>query len=156
MPDSFDASLLERVKKYDPEAWGQFVTIFSPDVYGWARHFGVPPANAGEIVYDLFDGVSRAIGNFRREHSAEGVRGWLWSIASSKIKRCLRQQVEARVAGDQLEHASAPELPNSPPTIAPDSSTANEEEFRSALARIVEISEASYFGRKRRGRNAVQ
>jgi RNA polymerase sigma factor (sigma-70 family) len=134
--DSRIVDLMQKVKHLDAEAWADLVTMGSPWIYGWCRGAGVEPPEAGDIVQEVFAGVSRAIGNFRREITVERVREWWWSVTRNKIKGYYQRTCDEATAE---QRTSA--LPNSPPADETGSAAAylQEPELDAALARILEI-----------------
>ena len=136
LTDARVVDLMQRVKHLDSDAWAALVTMGSPWIYGWCRGAGVEPQEAGEIVKRVFAGVSRAIGNFRREITVERVREWWWSVTRHKIKGYYQNRYDAAEAERRTG-----ELPEKPPSerAGEDRTYHQEPELQSALTRILEI-----------------
>lgn len=83
--ENTSASLLERARTHDPVAWQKVVRIYGPLVYYWARNSGLQASDASDIVQEVFFAVSRRLGQFHHK-PGERFRGWLWTIASNKIR----------------------------------------------------------------------
>src|SRR2546421_13117696 len=49
------ASLLERLRQpAAPAAWNRFVELYTPVLYAWTRRLGLQPADAADLVQDVF------------------------------------------------------------------------------------------------------
>jgi RNA polymerase sigma-70 factor (ECF subfamily) len=115
-------SLLERLRRpVDQEAWERFVHLYTPLLCRWARKVGVPAAEVGDVVQDVFAVLVQKLPEFRYD-AAQRFRGWLWTIALNKWReRCRRR----RPAQEEL-----------PETLAGDETEAvGEEEYRQYLMR---------------------
>ncbi len=108
-----DLSLLERVKDRDPEAWRQFVQLYGPMIFAWARRFGMPEHDAADVTQETMLAVSRAIGGFQRTTDGATLRGWLWTIARNKARDVHRRRrnIEQTTDGspDDLGQLAMPE-----------------------------------------------
>lgn len=85
-------SLLERVRCDDAEAWGRFVRLYSPLVYGWARKAGLQSEDAADVAQDVFLAVSLHLGGFSKSAPGATFRGWLWTIARNQIRLFYRRR----------------------------------------------------------------
>jgi RNA polymerase sigma-70 factor (ECF subfamily) len=83
---SIASSLLLRLKVQDPEAWKRLVRWYGPVIYSWCRRQGLHADDAEDVGQEVFQAVSRNIGNFRRERPGETFRGWLWTITVNKVR----------------------------------------------------------------------
>ena len=91
-PDSTSVTLLDRIKRRDPDGWQRLTDLYSPLVYRWCRHCQLRPEDAADVVQEVFAAVARNVENFRRERAADSLRGWLWTIAQNKIRDHFRRQ----------------------------------------------------------------
>jgi RNA polymerase sigma factor (sigma-70 family) len=66
-------------------AWSQFVAIYSPLVYRFARRRGLQPTDAADVTQDVFMAVARSIRQFQYDRQKGSFRGWLMTVARSKI-----------------------------------------------------------------------
>jgi RNA polymerase sigma-70 factor (ECF subfamily) len=108
------ASLLMRLQRPDqPEAWTQFVRLYSPMLYTWARHMGLQNADAADLVQDVFTTLVQKLPSFNYDNHKR-FRGWLWTVTRNKWREKhrrrafpvdQRQPLEALAAedGDSLE-----------------------------------------------------
>ena len=93
--DSLSSSLLDRLREQDLEAWQRLTDLYGPLVYSWCRRAGLAPADAADVVQEVFIAVSRAIKTFRRDLPGSTFRGWIATITRNKIqdhfRRCATQ-----------------------------------------------------------------
>jgi len=94
-------SLLVRIR--DPQngwAWSQFVAIYSPLVYRFARRNGLQETDAADVTQEVFCAVARAIRQFDYDRQKGSFRGWLIAVARSKVQNLLsRRQAKNQGVG---------------------------------------------------------
>jgi RNA polymerase sigma factor (sigma-70 family) len=80
------ASLLVRIRDgRDQEAWRQFVQLYAPVVYGFARKRGLQDADAADVMQDVLRSVAGAAGRLNYDPSRGSFRGWLYTVARNKV-----------------------------------------------------------------------
>jgi RNA polymerase sigma-70 factor (ECF subfamily) len=80
------ASLLVRIRDgRDQEAWRQFVRLYAPVVYGFARKRGLQDADAADVMQDVLRSVSGAAARLNYDPARGSFRGWLYTVARNKI-----------------------------------------------------------------------
>jgi RNA polymerase sigma-70 factor (ECF subfamily) len=80
------ASLLVRIRDgHDHEAWRQFVDLYAPVVYGFARKRGLQDADAADVMQDVLRSVATAAARLNYDPSRGTFRGWLYTVARNKI-----------------------------------------------------------------------
>ena len=96
------ASLLVRLRDpHDKEAWGQFVHVYAPVVYGFARKRGLQDADAADLIQEVFRSVAGAAGRLEYDPKRGSFRGWLYTITRNKIFTFLdSQRRQVRGSGD--------------------------------------------------------
>jgi len=97
---STSLSLLERVKRRDPEAWHRMSAIYGPLAYQWSRRCGLGEADSADVVQEVFGTLARRIDDFRGQGK---FRGWLWVITRNKVRDHFRKQQERAVAAGGTE-----------------------------------------------------
>src|SRR5262245_13545225 len=80
------ATLLQRLKAQDAQAWERLVRLYGPTVYSWCRHAGLSPEDAADVRQEVFIAVSRSITRFRHDPPCHSFRGWLWTITRNKVR----------------------------------------------------------------------
>jgi RNA polymerase sigma-70 factor (ECF subfamily) len=79
-------SLLVRIRDLrDQEAWRQFVDIYGPVIYGFARQRGLQPADAADLVQEVLRAVAAAAGRFEYDPRKGSFRSWLYTVARNKL-----------------------------------------------------------------------
>jgi RNA polymerase sigma-70 factor (ECF subfamily) len=91
-PSSTSASLLQRVRRLDPDAWERLSALYGPVVYGWCRRAGLHESDAADAMQDVFRSVFRGIGAFQQDGRGGSFRGWLWSITRNQVRLFFRKQ----------------------------------------------------------------
>ena len=111
--DATSISLLKAVRQFDQDACRRMVELYSPLLLIWCQRAGVQPADAADIVQDVFSSVFKKIGGFRREKPGDTFRGWLRVILRHKLADHFRRRREMAAAqGGSTAHALLQELPD--------------------------------------------
>jgi RNA polymerase sigma factor (sigma-70 family) len=80
------ASLLVRIRDgRDQEAWRQFVQMYAPVVYGFARKRGLQDADAADVMQNVLRSVAGAASRLNYDPARGTFRGWLYTVARNKI-----------------------------------------------------------------------
>jgi RNA polymerase sigma-70 factor (ECF subfamily) len=86
-------SLLVRLcDAQDAAAWSQFVEIYAPLVYGFARKHGLQDADAADLTQDVLQAVSGGIRRFDYDPRRGTFRGWLFTVVRNKLRNFLAAQ----------------------------------------------------------------
>src|SRR5262249_49564797 len=79
-------SLLVRIRDLqDQEAWREFVAIYGPVVYGFARKRGLQEADAGDLTQEVLRAVAGVAGRLEYDPQKGWFRGWLYTVARNKL-----------------------------------------------------------------------
>jgi RNA polymerase sigma-70 factor (ECF subfamily) len=110
------ASLLVRLRDpRDGAAWTEFVDLYAPLVYGYARRQGLQDADAADLSQDVLGAVAGAIGRLEYDPRRGSFRGWLFTLVRRKLSNWRRaQRVRTHAGGGPgserlLEACRAPE-----------------------------------------------
>lgn len=95
-------SLLVRMRDaHDHEAWADFVRLYAPAVYRFARRKGLQDADAADLTQEVLRGVAGAIGGFDFDPRQGTFRGWLFTLAHRRLCDWLdHRQRRERGSGD--------------------------------------------------------
>ena len=112
------ASLLVRLRDpRDGAAWTEFVDLYAPLVYGYARRQGLQDAHAADLSQDVLGAVAGAVGRLEYDPSRGAFRNWLFTIVRRKLSNWRRaQKHRVRGSGDtdtqrRLERCPVVEAP---------------------------------------------
>jgi RNA polymerase sigma factor (sigma-70 family) len=110
------ASLLLRLRDpHDEGAWAEFVQLYGPLVYGYARKQGLQDADAADLTQDVLGAVAGAIDRLEYDPARGAFRNWLFTVVRRKLATWqAAQRNRARGSGDPatrqlLEQCPAPE-----------------------------------------------
>lgn len=97
------ASLLVQLRDAtNHEAWHEFVRLYSPIVYGFARKRGLQDADAADLMQDVMRSVSKAIQKLDYDRRQGMFRGWLFTITRNKIFNHLSaKRIRPQASGDE-------------------------------------------------------
>jgi RNA polymerase sigma-70 factor (ECF subfamily) len=96
----------------DDAAWTQFVEIYAPLVYGFARKHGLQDADAADLTQDVLQAVSGGIRRLDYDPRRGSFRGWLFTVVRNKLRNFLAlQHRPGRGSGDTDAQHRLQELP---------------------------------------------
>src|SRR5262245_32629455 len=79
-------SLLVRLRDpKDQAAWREFVELYTPLVYNYARKQGLQDADAADLSQEVLGAVARAIGQLEYDPRLGAFRNWLFTILRRKL-----------------------------------------------------------------------
>lgn len=80
------ASLLVQIRDGSNQAaWQEFVGLYGPVIYGFARKRGLQDADAADLMQDVLRSISSAIGRLDYDRKQGTFRGWLFTITRNKV-----------------------------------------------------------------------
>jgi RNA polymerase sigma factor (sigma-70 family) len=87
------ASLLMRVRDAaDGPAWAQFVEIYTPLIYGFARKRGLQDADAADLTQDVLAAVARAVRGLDYDPTKGSFRAWLFTAVRRRLGHYLKRR----------------------------------------------------------------
>jgi RNA polymerase sigma-70 factor (ECF subfamily) len=109
------ASLLVRLRDTsDGEAWQEFVHLYAPVIYGFARKRGLQDADAADLMQEVLRSVSAAVPRLEYDPVRGTFRGWLFTVTRNKVLnfldssgRRVRGSGDSRVQQRLEQHAEA-------------------------------------------------
>jgi RNA polymerase sigma-70 factor (ECF subfamily) len=129
-------SLLTRIKDgADADAWREFVHLYGPVVYGFARKRGLQDADAADLMQEVLRSVARNVGRMEYDPSRGTFRGWLYTVTRNMIFNFLNgQRNKPRGSGDPAALERLDEIPARPDDHADERDDDWELEYRRRLA----------------------
>ncbi|HWG45899.1 MAG TPA: sigma-70 family RNA polymerase sigma factor [Gemmataceae bacterium] len=109
-------SLLVRLRDHrDNQAWGEFVELYAPLIYTYARKRGLQDADAADLTQNCLRQVAAHVGRLEYDPRRGSFRAWLFTIVRNRLRNF--QQQPRRLyqgSGDSqvqraLENTMAPE-----------------------------------------------
>lgn len=128
------ASLLVQLRDgTNQAAWQEFVKLYGPVVYGFARKRGLQDADAADLMQDVLRSVSNAISRLEYDRKQGTFRGWLYTITRNKVFNFLSaRRHRPQGTGD----SSTNEMLNSHPDASSDGEDTWEMEYQRRVAAV--------------------
>src|SRR5436190_18673733 len=109
------ASLLVRLRDGgDTGAWQEFVHLYAPVIYGFARKRGLQDADAADLMQDVLRSLSTAVHRLEYDPVRGTFRGWLFTVTRNKVfnflesrSRRVQGSGDSRVQQRLEQHADA-------------------------------------------------
>src|SRR5258708_17176793 len=80
------ASLLVRLRdSRDGAAWIEFVELYAPLVYGYARKQGLQDADAADLLQDVLAAVAASVGRLEYDPARGAFRNWLFTLVRRRL-----------------------------------------------------------------------
>src|SRR5438046_2590559 len=80
------ASLLVRLRDADDgPAWTQFVELYAPLIYGFAKKSGLQDADAADVTQEVLRAVAGAARRLEYDPNRGTFRGWLFTICRREL-----------------------------------------------------------------------
>lgn len=113
------ASLLVRLRdRSNHHAWQEFVTLYSPVIYGFAKNRGLQDADAADIMQEVLRSAMGAFDRLDYDPAQGSFRGWLFTITRNKVFNHLSAgKGKARGSGDPDAHALLAAQPDRQPGL---------------------------------------
>src|SRR6516165_8809411 len=94
------ASLLVRLRdRQDHAAWSEFVRLYAPVVYRFARRRGLQDADAADLMQEVLRSVSASVGAFDPKLGL--FRSWLFTLAHRRLYDFVQRRHRQEAAGGQ-------------------------------------------------------
>jgi RNA polymerase sigma factor (sigma-70 family) len=124
-------SLLIRLRDHqDHEAWSQFVEVYAPAIYGYARKRGLQDADAADLTQSCLRQVAAHIGSLQYDSRRDSFRGWLFTIVRNRLRNLLDQPQRLRLGtGD----SGMQRLLENHPACEPEETVEWEREYQNSL-----------------------
>ncbi len=116
------ASLLVRLRDgNDAAAWHEFLRLYAPLIYGFARKRGLQDADAADLMQEVLRSVSRAVDRLEYDPTRGTFRGWLFTVTRNKVFNFLESRSRRVVgSGDSRVQAKLEQHADSDGTLSGD------------------------------------
>ena len=106
-------TLLVRIRDArDQEAWGRFVDLYGPLVYGFLHKRGLQDADAADLTQDVMRQVATAVHSLEYDSARGSFRGWLFTVVQNRLTDHWRREGRReRGAGDTDAQQQLNEVP---------------------------------------------
>ncbi|HVA50766.1 MAG TPA: sigma-70 family RNA polymerase sigma factor [Pirellulales bacterium] len=96
------ASLLVQLRDgSNHRAWQEFLDLYGPMIYSFARSRGLQDADAADLMQEVMRSVMNAIGRFDYDRQQGTFRGWLFTITRNKVFNFLSaRRIRPQASGD--------------------------------------------------------
>src|SRR5476651_2308160 len=123
--DTTPISLLERVcRRWDQDAWAQFVRLYSPLIFNWGRRCGLQAADAADLTQDVFATLFQKLPEFTYERH-KSFRAWLRTVTLNHWRDRQRRTGTRPLPGNDIHLAEV--------VVANGISALEEQEYRQHL-----------------------
>jgi RNA polymerase sigma factor (sigma-70 family) len=85
VPETRASLILRLPSNEEAAAWREFVAIYEPFVYRFARRNGFQDADARELVQNVLVSVVKSIGRWEADRERARFRTWLFTIARNQL-----------------------------------------------------------------------
>jgi RNA polymerase sigma-70 factor (ECF subfamily) len=124
-------SLLVRIRDAgDRAAWLQFVEVYAPLVYRFARKRGLQDADAADLTQEVLQAVAGASRRLEYDPARGTFRGWLFTVARNRLHNFLLRRHRHTAAQVELV---PDECLDDFPAPTPDESALWEQEYQKRL-----------------------
>jgi RNA polymerase sigma factor (sigma-70 family) len=83
------ASLLLRLRDpLDGAAWREFVDLYAPLVYGYARKQGLQDADAADLCQEVLRAVLTGVSRLEYDPNRGAFRNWLFTVVRRTLSKC--------------------------------------------------------------------
>ncbi len=97
------ASLLVRLRDpRDEAAWRDFIALYGPLVYGYARKQGLQDADAADLCQDVLLAVAGNVGRLEYDPRHGSFRNWLFVVVRSKLANWWTAQARRTLGSGDL------------------------------------------------------
>jgi RNA polymerase sigma factor (sigma-70 family) len=113
-PPGTRTSVLLRLRDgNDRAAWAEFVSLYGPMIFGFARRRGLQDADAADLMQEILLVVAAAVKTSEYDSLKGSFRAWLFGVVRNQLLRLRSRQARAgRGSGDRAEHELLLEVPS--------------------------------------------
>ena len=108
-------TLLVRIRDAgDQEAWGRFVDLYAPLVYGFLRKRGLQDADSADLTQDVLRQVALAVKSLVYDAKRGSFRSWLFTVVQNRLTDHWRKEgIREQGTGDTDAQRQLNNIPQS-------------------------------------------
>lgn len=100
--DKTRSSLLRRLHDWrDRDSWNEFVTLYEPVLFKYARSHRLSEDDARDVVQNVFTALIRSMSNFKLDRTRGRFRTWLWRVTQNAIADWARRRRRRSTAEEE-------------------------------------------------------
>lgn len=99
VPDTRASLIVRLPNAEDAAAWREFVALYEPFIYRFARRNGFQDADANELVQNVLLAVAKAVGRWQADSHRAKFRTWLFKIARNQLLDLIAKQQRRQAYG---------------------------------------------------------
>ena len=142
-PETRDSLILRLPTQSDAQAWREFIEIYEPLLFRFARRRGLQDADAREIAQNVFLSVAKAVERWHPDKQQGKFRAWLFCIARNQLINYVAKHSKQRGSGNTSQIRLLRELPEASPEIDEITRDYRKEMFRLAAVQAREAFQES-------------
>jgi RNA polymerase sigma factor (sigma-70 family) len=137
-PETRDSLILRLPTQSDAQAWREFIEIYEPLLFRFARRRGLQDADAREIAQNVFLSVAKAVERWQPNKEQGRFRAWLFCIARNQLINYVAKHGKQQGSGKTGQIRLLRELPAATPEIDEITKDYRKEMFRLAATQARE------------------
>ena len=102
-PETRESLILRLPTASDAQAWHEFVEIYEPLLFRFARRRGLQDADAREVAQGVFLAVAKSVERWQPDKQRGRFRAWLFRIARNHLINYLSKESRHRAVGGTEE-----------------------------------------------------
>ena len=107
-PDTRPTLLMRLRERGADSSWSQFVEIYAPLLYKFARKQGLQDADAADVTQDALRAVAQALPQLEYDSQRGSFRGWLFTVVRSKLATFRQRQAKQMVGAGEADLRDQP------------------------------------------------
>lgn len=135
-PETRESLILRLPTRADVQAWQEFIEIYEPLLFRFAKRRGMQEADAHEIAQNVFLAVAKSVDGWQPDEQRGRFRAWLFRIARNQLINYVAKHARHRGSGNTTQIKLLEQLPASSAEIDEITRDYRREMFRLAAAQV--------------------
>jgi RNA polymerase sigma factor (sigma-70 family) len=137
-PETRESLILRLPKMSDAGAWREFIEIYEPLIFRFAKRRGLQEADAREVAQNVFIAVAKAVERWKPDPEQGKFRAWLFRIARNQLVNHVTKHRRDKATGRTTEWKLLYDLSDSSSVEPETLQDYRREMFRLAAAQVRE------------------